>query len=96
MNNEEIKALLRDLAAKADAEGSSGKVKIRFDRPEEKEDAPKERTAPAKNKKTASDAKKPEEEVSREEMPDDRKAKNDVFSGKPNRRGQIRLRLNRR
>ena len=87
MNNEEIKALLRDLAAKADAEGSSGKVKIRFDRPEEKEDAPKERTAPAKNKKTASDAKKPEEEVSREEMPDDRKAKNDVFSGKAEPKG---------
>ncbi|MCR5160139.1 MAG: hypothetical protein K6C06_00050, partial [Lachnospiraceae bacterium] len=74
MNNEEIKKLLRDLAAKADAEGNSGKVKIRFDKPEEKKETPKERTAPVKEKKPASRAVEPEEKeadkpAQREEKP---------------------------
>ena len=58
MNNEEIKKLLRDLAAKADAEGNSGKVKIRFDKPEEKEAEKPAQREEKPEKKTAE--KKPE------------------------------------
>ena len=88
MNNEEIKKLLRDLAAKADAEGNSGKVKIRFDKPEEKKETPKERTAPVKEKKAESRAGKPDEKeaekpAQRVEKPEKRKPEKDLPMKEP-------------
>ena len=88
MNNEEIKKLLRDLAAKADAEGNSGKVKIRFDRPEEKKEIPKEQAAPEKEKRpsfSAEEAEDGEEEkpVRRAVRPEKKKAEKEPAKVQP-------------